>query len=204
MSRAGTTAREQELPGFTCARMLRIAIAVAVVLVSQLQVGTALAANPVTDLTVTQNEGYATLAWTPVATASDYQVERTVVNADGSLGTATIVGVWQAQRTITPALPKFADAGFALGGTYQWRVRARFGTTPQDYSAPVVQDDTAAMGHRPRRLAANAVGDEWQRDVHHVRQRAHLHRGARCRQQSRAHGRARPHESGGERQCGPR
>ena len=117
MSRAGTTARERELPGFTCARMLRIAIAVAVVLVSQLQVGTALAANPVTDLTVTQSEGYATLAWTPVAGASDYQVERTVVNADGSLGTATIVGVWQAQRTITPAFPKFADAGFALGGT---------------------------------------------------------------------------------------
>lgn len=149
MSRAGTTAREQELPGCTCARMLRIAIAVAVVLVSQLQVGTALAANPVTDVTVTQSEGYATLAWTPVAGASDYQVERTVVNADGSLGTATIVGVWQAQRTITPAFPKFADAGFALGGTYQWRVRARFGATPQDYSAPVAQTTRPQWGSGP-------------------------------------------------------
>ena len=129
--------------------MLRIAIAVAVVLVSQLQEGTALAANPVTDLTVTQNEGYATLAWTPVAGASDYQVERTVVNADGSLGTATITGVWQAQRTITPAFPRFADAGFALGGTYQWRVRARFGTTPQDFSAPVVQTTRPQWGSGP-------------------------------------------------------
>ena len=149
MSRAETTAREQERQRLTCARMLRIAIAVAVVFVSQVQVGTALAANPVTDLTVAQNDGYATLAWTPVSGASDYQVERTIVNADGSLGTATIVGVWQAQRTITPGVPEVRRRGLRPGRAYQWRVRARFGTTAQDYSAPVVQATRPQWGSGP-------------------------------------------------------
>ena len=35
--------------------------------------------NQVTDLTVTQNEGFATLAWTPVPGATDYQIERATV-----------------------------------------------------------------------------------------------------------------------------
>jgi hypothetical protein len=48
-----------------------------------------------------------------------------------------ITGVWQPNRSITPTSPRFADAGFALGNRFQWRVRARFGTAnPQGYSAP--------------------------------------------------------------------
>ncbi len=50
-----------------------------------------------------------------------------------------IVGVWQSQRTVTPDKPAFAEAGYTLGGRYQWRVRARLGTAnPQPYSDPIV------------------------------------------------------------------
>src|SRR6185369_5514501 len=91
-------------------------VAAIVAVVALLGAGDASAANPVTGLTVTQHDGFATLGWDPLAGASDYQIERTPVNADGTLGTAAIVGLWQAQRTITPAVPRFADAGFALGG----------------------------------------------------------------------------------------
>ncbi len=107
--------------------------------------------NQVTGLTVTQNEGFATLAWTSVAGATDYQIERATVDpATGVVGPGTIVGVWQPQRSITPQFPKFAEAGFALGGRYQWRVRARFGTTsPQPYSDPVVDTTRPQWGTGP-------------------------------------------------------
>jgi hypothetical protein len=47
------------------------------------------------------------------------------------------VGLWRPNRTVTPESPSFADAGFNPGDRFQWRVRARFGTDPQPYSAPV-------------------------------------------------------------------
>ena len=50
---------------------------------------------------------------------------------------STIVGVWRPNRTVTPNSPTFADAGFNPGDRFQWRVRARTGTTPQPFSAPV-------------------------------------------------------------------
>jgi predicted deacylase len=95
--------------------------------------------NQVTGLTATQEYGFTTLKWNPVAGATDYQIERTPVDAsDVPTGAATIVGVWQPQRTIKPTEPSFAESGYALGGRYTWRVRARLGTTnPQPYSAPV-------------------------------------------------------------------
>ena len=40
-----------------------------------------------------------------------------------------------------PGAPTFADAGFVLGARFQWRVRARMGSTELPFSAPVV--DTA-------------------------------------------------------------
>ena len=98
----------------------------------------AASAQQVTGLTATQDVGFTTLKWTPVAGATDYQIERTPIDAnDQPTSTATIVGVWQPQRTITPDKPAFAESGYQLGGRYQWRVRARLGTTAQDYSAPV-------------------------------------------------------------------
>ncbi len=95
--------------------------------------------NQVTGLTATQDYGFTTLKWNPVAGATDYQIERTPVDADDvPTAAAAVVGVWQPQRTITPASPAFAESGYALGGRYTWRVRARLGTAnPQPYSAPV-------------------------------------------------------------------
>ena len=59
--------------------------------------------NQVVGLTATQNEGFATLAWEPVAGATDYQIERTPVDAANvPTGAAVIVGVWQPIRTVTP------------------------------------------------------------------------------------------------------
>ena len=65
-------------------------------------------------------------------------------------GAAVIVGVWQPIRTVTPGSPRFAEAGFALGGRYQWRVRARFGTTsPQPFSEPVFGTTRPQWGTGP-------------------------------------------------------
>src|SRR5262245_32139801 len=98
----------------------------------------AASAQQVTGLTATQDVGFTTLKWTPVAGATDYQIERQSLDAnDLPTGTATIVGVWQPQRTITPESPAFAESGYTLGLRYQWRVRARLGTTAQPYSDPV-------------------------------------------------------------------
>src|SRR5262245_34314870 len=83
-------------------------------------------AQQVTGLTATQDVGFTTLKWNPVAGATDYQIERTAL--DDPMATPTVVGVWQPQRTITPDKPTFAESGYTLGGRYSWRVRARLGT----------------------------------------------------------------------------
>jgi hypothetical protein len=92
-------------------------------------------AQQVTGLEVRQDDGFATLSWDPVEGATDYQVERTL--AGTPLGTGVVVGVWRPNRQINQDSPAFADAGFNPGDSFQWRVRARFGTEPQPYSAPV-------------------------------------------------------------------
>src|SRR3954451_24166547 len=104
--------------------------------------------DQVTGLTATQDVGFTTLKWSPVAGATDYQIERTPVDAANQpTGAAVIVGVWQPQRTVTPANPTFAESGYALGGRYQWRVRARLGTAnPQPYSDPIVGDTLPIPG----------------------------------------------------------
>ena len=90
-------------------------------------------AQQVTGLEVRQDDGFATLSWDPVEGATDYQVERTLA---GAPGTGVVVGVWRPNRQINQDSPAFADAGFNPGDSFQWRVRARFGTEPQPYSAP--------------------------------------------------------------------
>src|SRR5918994_2162571 len=92
-------------------------------------------AQQVTGLEVRQDDGFATLSWDPVAGATDYQVERTPAGAP--LGTGVVVGVWRPNRQINQDEPAFADAGFTPGDSFQWRVRARFGTVAQPYSEPV-------------------------------------------------------------------
>ncbi|SCF24181.1 Zinc carboxypeptidase [Micromonospora viridifaciens] len=103
--------------------------------------------NQVQNLTVVQGDGYATLAWTPVDGATDYQIERTPIAADGSAtGPAVITGVWRPNRQINNESPTFADAGYNPGARFQWRVRARFGTTVQPYSEPVSGTTLAPWG----------------------------------------------------------
>ena len=92
----------------------------------------------VTGLTVEQAHGQAMLRWAEVPGATDYQIERTPVDASNQATAAgVIVGVWRPNRTVTPELPAFADAGFKPGDRFGWRVRARFGTEPQPYSDSV-------------------------------------------------------------------
>ncbi|WBB90170.1 M14 family zinc carboxypeptidase [Verrucosispora sp. WMMC514] len=99
---------------------------------------TAAEPHQVQDLTVVPGDGYATLAWTPVDGATDYQIERTPVAEDGTAaGASVIVGVWRPNRQINNSAPTFADAGFAPGNRFQWRVRARLDGTEQPYSNPV-------------------------------------------------------------------
>jgi len=106
--------------------------------------------NQVTGLSATQRDGFTTLAWNAVAGATDYQIERTPVDAaNAPTGPAVVVGVWQPMRTITPDRPRFADAGFRLGDRFQWRVRARMGTTAQPYSAPVFGTTLSQWGEGP-------------------------------------------------------
>jgi hypothetical protein len=103
--------------------------------------------NQVTGLAVAQRDGYAALTWNPVAGAADYQIERTPVDAAGApTGPAAIVGVWRPNRTVQQNEPAFADAGFNPGDRFQWRVRARMGTTEQPYSAPVTGTTLAPFG----------------------------------------------------------
>lgn len=96
------------------------------------------APGEVTNLAVVQQDGFATLTWTPVAGATDYQIERTPVDdQDVPTGTSVITGVWRPNRTVTPEAPAFADAGFNPGDRFQWRVRARFSGVAQPFSSPV-------------------------------------------------------------------
>ncbi|MFY1672171.1 M14 family zinc carboxypeptidase [Plantactinospora sp. WMMB334] len=99
---------------------------------------TAAEPHQVTGLTVTPADGYATVAWTPVPDATDYQIERTPVDAAGvATGPGVITGIWRPNRQVDNESPTFADAGFDPGLRFQWRVRARIGTEEQPYSAPV-------------------------------------------------------------------
>ena len=96
------------------------------------------AQGQVTGLEVRQADGHATLSWDPVDGATEYDVERTPVGSGGEpTGPAAVVGVWRPNRTATPDSPTFADAGFNPGERFQWRVRARSGTTAGPFSAPV-------------------------------------------------------------------
>ncbi|RIV41625.1 carboxypeptidase [Micromonospora radicis] len=128
--------------------------------------------NQVQDVTVVQGAGYATLAWTHVDGATDYQIERTPVADDGTAtGNSVIVGVWRPNRQINNSEPTFADAGFAPGNRFQWRVRARFGTTAQPYSAPVAGTtnahwgDPGTPGQNLRTQWENTLGAQYTSDV---------------------------------------
>ena len=78
--------------------------------------------NQVQNLTVRQSDGYATLAWTPVDGATDYQIERTPVDADGNpTAGRNLVGVWRPNRQInhkSPPSPTPIRPGHRFRGGY--------------------------------------------------------------------------------------
>jgi hypothetical protein len=130
-------------------RVLTFAVTVVAVLAVPQAAG-AQEPNQVTGLTAVQRDGFTTLGWNPVEGATDYQIERTPVDdANAPTGPAVITGVWQPLRTVTPNSPRFADAGYPLGGRFQWRVRARIGTEPQPFSEPVFGTTLPQWGTGP-------------------------------------------------------
>ncbi|WP_434740190.1 M14 family zinc carboxypeptidase [Micromonospora sp. SH-82] len=128
--------------------------------------------NQVQGVSVVQGDGFATLSWTHVDGATDYQIERTPVAEDGTAtGNAVVVGIWRPNRQVNNSEPTFADAGFAPGNSFQWRVRARFGTEVQPYSAPVTGTarahwgDPAVPGQNLRTQWENTLGAQYTSDV---------------------------------------
>jgi hypothetical protein len=94
--------------------------------------------NQVEGLSVVQAEGFTTVSWIPVEDATDYEIERTPVDAsDTPTGAPVITGVWRPNRQVSNDRPTFADAGFNPGDRFQWRVRARLGDVVQPFSAPL-------------------------------------------------------------------
>src|SRR5918996_776075 len=88
----------------------------------------------VTGLTAEQQLGFATLSWNPVPGATEYEIERTPVNAnDEPTGTPVITGIWRPNRQVTQDVPAFADANFNPGDRFRWRVRA----PGEEFSEPV-------------------------------------------------------------------
>jgi hypothetical protein len=107
------------------------------------------APNQVTGLTAVQRDGFTSLSWTPVEGATEYQIVRTPVDAAGvPTGPPLVVGIWQSQRTVTPGSPRFADAGFALGGRYEWRVGV-LSPAPGPLSDPVTGTTLPQWGTGP-------------------------------------------------------
>ncbi len=106
-------------------------------------------AQQVTGLTAEQEDGFTTLAWNTIPGATDYQIERTPVDAANvPTGAAVIAGLWRPNRTITPEFPTFAESGYNPGDRFQWRVRARLGpTNPQPFSLPVFGTTLAPWGN---------------------------------------------------------
>jgi len=83
-----------------------------------------------TGLDVEQHQGFATVSWNGVGGASEYHIERTLLDGDEAVGEPEVVGVWTPDRGGDgEAGPlTFADSGFVLGERYQWRVRPVFDT----------------------------------------------------------------------------
>jgi Bacterial Ig domain/Zinc carboxypeptidase len=138
------------IKGVLRTRLLLTAVLVASILPSLPPLRTAQAQDPnqVTGLTVIQYDGFSRLAWIPVDGATDYEIERTplVAGTEDPSGPAVITGLWRPDRTVTPSSPTFADSGYAPGERFRWRVRARFGTTPQPFSDPVSGDTLPSFG----------------------------------------------------------
>src|ERR671918_682745 len=93
-------------------RMLLAASVGIVLIVSLISTGTSRAQEQgqVTALTVEQQLGYATLSWDPVEGATEFQIERTPVDADNNpIGEPVITGIWRPNRQVNHGAPAFSD-----------------------------------------------------------------------------------------------
>lgn len=125
------------------------------VLLAPLLVATArpAAAQVAPAVAVEQGHGFATVSWTEVAGAERYEIERTPLEDDEPAGPGQVVGVWFPDRYLGPPPSRtpsgdltFADAGFALGERYRWRVRAVVDDEPGPWSEPVDADTLEPVG----------------------------------------------------------
>lgn len=95
-------------------------------------------ADQVTNVAVRQDTGFATLSWTHVDGAAEYEISRTATDASGNpTGPQVTVGIWRPGRQINQDKPTFADAGFAPGDSFQWQVRAVIDGEAQPWSEPI-------------------------------------------------------------------
>lgn len=116
-------------------------------------VQSARAAETPTGVAVDQGHGFATVSWTPVDGADEYQIERTPMDGDEPSGPGEVVGRWFPDRYLGPPPDRdpagdltFADSGFILGERYQWRVRAVVDGDEGEWSTPVVGETQQEPG----------------------------------------------------------
>ncbi len=146
----------------------------------------AASAQQVTGLTATQDVGFTTLKWNPVAGATDYQIERTTTNADG---TTTQSG---RRRLAAAAHGHAGQAGLRRVGLRARRALHVAGAGPPRHRQPAAVlgaadgDDAADPGRRP----ADRLGDAHHQRLHVRRRGGHLHGRARRLQRPHAGGRA--------------
>jgi hypothetical protein len=93
-------------------------------------------------ISVEQGYGFATVKWSEVPGATEYEIERAPA---GSADPGVVVGRWLPTRYRTGELT-FADSGFVLGESYRWRVRALMDTMPGEWSAAAEQDTQDQIG----------------------------------------------------------
>lgn len=127
-------------------------------------------------VTVEQGQGFATVSWSEVAGADEYQIERTPMDGDEPAGPGEVVGVWFPDRHLSPPPSRepsgdltFADAGFTLGERYRWRVRAVVDGSEGEWSEPVDADTLEPVGPADLRTGFElADGLEWTTHVDEV------------------------------------
>jgi hypothetical protein len=115
-----------------------------------------------TGVDLEQGYGFATVSWDAVAGASEYEIERTLLDGGVPAEPGLIVGRWLPNRYSAQGRvggeTTFADSGFVLGERYQWRVRAVVGGTPGDWSAPVANTTRETLGPEALRTPFEASG----------------------------------------------
>ena len=104
-------------------------------------------------IAVEQGYGFATVSWSAVAGATQYEIERTPLAGGQPSGPALVVGRWTADRYSAQGRAggerTFADSGFVLGG--QYRRHRLLDRRPDRRRAGVAEQGSVPAARRPRR-----------------------------------------------------